>query len=72
MKKNLENTFKIEEQINVLSPGTYLDRPGIVDLTRKSSIRVQKAQRNDSFRPFLIFKQILSKIGEDFGPFWYL
>ena len=32
----------------------------------------QKAPRNDSFRPFLIFQQFFSKIDEDFWPFCYL
>ena len=32
----------------------------------------QKAPRNDSFRPFLIFQHFFSKIDEDFWPFCYL
>ena len=55
--------LKIEKKIpppnrlknHVLASGTYLDRSGMVDLPRKSSIRIFKAPRNDPFRPIFIF-----------------
>ena len=71
MKKHPENTPKIDQKTMFQPPGPVQIDPE-QSICRGKKIISQKAPRNDSFKPFLIFQQFFSKIDEDFWPFCYL
>ena len=71
MKKKMENTPQNRSKNHVSASGTCLDRSGMVDLPGEKIIS-QKAPRNDSFRPFLIFQHFFLKNDKAFWPFCYL